>query len=172
LVTAAGGSVGGFAIQLAAAAGASAVVGVCSRDKAQQVQSLGATDVVDYKKQGIDAWVRENPQEREFDLVVDCVGGDSMLGLWTAVKDGGGIISVCDMPDRLRPEGTAKQSATSKFFIVQSLGGQLADISRLLEQGRLKPLIDSVYEFDDYQKAFDKLDQRTARGKIVVKVSI
>lgn len=172
LVTAAGGSVGGFAIQLAASAGASAVVGVCSTDKVEQVQSLGATDVVDYKKQGIDVWVKENPQDREFNLVVDCVGGDSMVGLWTAVKDGGQIISVSDMPDRLRPEGTTKKSATSKFFIVESLGSQLADISRLLEEGRLKPLVDSVYEFNEYQKAFDKLDRRTARGKIVVKVSI
>ncbi|OAQ63672.1 reticulon-4-interacting protein [Pochonia chlamydosporia 170] len=172
LITAAGGSVGGFAIQLAAAAGAGAVVGVCSGDKAEQVYGLGASAVVDYKKQSIDSWVTESAADREFDLIVDCVGGDAMRAFFTAVKDGGEIISVSDFPDRMRPEGNNKKLKKSEFFIVKSLGSQLSEIGRLIEQGRIKALVDSVYDFDDFEAAFTKLDQRTAKGKIVIKVNV
>ncbi|KAK2616297.1 hypothetical protein QQS21_000731 [Conoideocrella luteorostrata] len=172
LITAAGGSVGGFAIQFAAGAGAGSVVGVCGTDKLEQVRSLGASSVVDYKKQILESWVEENTSEREFDLVIDCVGGETMIGLWRAVKDGGEFISVSDMPDRLRPEGNTKKLKKSEFFIVKSLGSQLAHIARLVDQGRVKALVDSVYEFEDFQKAFDKLDRRSAKGKIVIKIDV
>lgn len=76
------------------------------------------------------------------------------------------------MPDQLRPEGVAKTLKKSEFFIARSLGSQLADALRGLEQGRVKPLVDSVYAFEDYQEAFDKLDQRRARGKIAIRVSV
>ncbi|GAO16604.1 uncharacterized protein UV8b_01468 [Ustilaginoidea virens] len=172
MVTAAGGSVGGFAVQFAAAAGAAAVVGVCSADKAEQVVALGATAVVDYKRQRLQSWVQENPEDRQFDLVVDCVGGDAMADLWAAVKDGGEIISVSDLPDRMRPAGNTKTLKKSEFFIVESLGAQLAEIAHLVGQGRVRALVDSVYAFEDFQAAFDKLDRRTAKGKIVIKVGM
>lgn len=172
LVTAAGGSVGGFAVQLAAAAGADMVVGVCGTDKVEQVLALGASAVVDYKKQKLESWVDEDPENREVDVVIDCVGGDTMTGLWRAIKDGGNFISVSDRPERMRPEGNPKRLNKSEFFIVKSLGSQLTEIAQLVGQGSLKPLVDSVYEFEDYQKAFDKLGQKSARGKIVIKVAV
>ncbi|CEJ91077.1 hypothetical protein VHEMI06815 [[Torrubiella] hemipterigena] len=171
LITAAGGSVGGFAVQLAAAAGVSAVVGVCSGGKAERVRSLGATSIIDYTSTSVLQWREKHGGADEFDLIVDCVGGDTMVGLWAAVKDGGEFISVSDFPDRLRPQDGKKALTKSKFFIVQSLGVQLAEIARLLENKTLQPLVDSVYEFDQFQEAFDKLDTRTAGGKIVIQVN-
>ncbi|KAG5984973.1 hypothetical protein E4U55_002380 [Claviceps digitariae] len=172
LITAAGGSVGGFAVQLAAASGVHMIVGVCGTDKVEQVLGLGATVVVDYKKQKLESWVDENPEDREVDIVIDCVGGDTMTGLWRAIKDGGNFISISDSPDRMRPKGNTKRLNKSEFFIVKSLGSQLTEIAQLVGQGLIKPLVDSVFEFEDYQKAFDKLDQKSARGKIVIKVAV
>ncbi|KAG5928863.1 hypothetical protein E4U42_007841 [Claviceps africana] len=172
LITAAGGSVGGFAVQLAAAAGADMVVGVCGTDKVQQVLGLGATAVLDYKKERLESWVAESPEDREVDVVIDCVGGYTMTGLWRAIKNGGSFISIADSPDRMKPEGSSKRLKKSIFFIVKSLGSQLAEIAQLVGGGLIKPLVDSVYEFEDYQKAFEKLDQKSARGKIVIKVAV
>ncbi|KAG5951401.1 hypothetical protein E4U53_003186 [Claviceps sorghi] len=172
LITAAGGSVGGFAVQLAAASGADMINGVCGTDKVEHVLGLGATAVLDYKKQTLESWVDESPEDREVDIVIDCVGGDTMTGLWRAIKDGGSFISISDLPDRMKPEGNVKRLKKSVFFIVQSLGSQLTEIAQLVVQGSIKPLVDSVYEFENYQKAFDKLDQKSARGKIVIKVAV
>lgn len=173
LITAAGGSVGGFAIQFAAAAGAQAVVGVCSTGKVAGVLKLGATAVVDYHKESVAAWMAPDRGERrnEFDLVLDCVGGESAADLWEAVRDGGDFISISDMPDRLRPADNTKVLRKSQFFIVQSLGMQLAKIARVMATGCVRPLVDSVYEFEDFQAAFAHLDRRSANGKIVIRVS-
>ncbi|KAG5952288.1 hypothetical protein E4U57_006256 [Claviceps arundinis] len=172
LITAAGGSVGGFAVQFSVCSGAKLIVGVCGTDKVEQVLGLGATTVVDYKKQKLENWVDENPKDREVDIVIDCAGGDTMAGLWRAIKDGGDFISISDVPDRLRPAENVKELKRSKFFIVSSLGSQLTEISQLLDHGLVKPLLDSVYAFEDYQQAFLKLDQGSAKGKIVIKVAI
>ncbi|KAG6037497.1 hypothetical protein E4U41_005064 [Claviceps citrina] len=91
--------------------------------------------------------------------------GPGLRDLWRAVKDGGDLISVSDLPHRMRPEGCAKKLNRSEFFIVKSLGSQLTEIAHLVARGLVRPLVDSVYELEDYQKAFDKLDQRSARGK-------
>lgn len=169
LITAAGGSVGGFAVQLAAAAGVSEVVCVASGTKSKQVLSLGATASIDYKTTSIEEWVKEKGGGKKFDVVIDCVGGtETLTALWAVVKDDGYLISVSDWPDRGRPK--EKASVTSKFFIVQTNGGQLAEIAKLLEKGSLRPLVDSTVDFADFQAAFDRLDTRTASGKIVIKV--
>ena len=68
LVVGASGGVGHISVQIARAAGAT-VVGVCSERNATLVSSLGAHDVIDYKKP--DPYRGQAP----FDIVLDCVGG-------------------------------------------------------------------------------------------------
>ena len=172
LITAAGGSVGGWAVQFAAAAGAGAVVAVNSGSKADFVRGLGATEVVDYHKVTVDAWVAEDPAAREVDLVVDCIGGPTMRNLWAALKDGGTFVSISMPPDMVKPEGYAKTPAKSAFFIVEPLGSQLGDIAKLIDAGGFKPLVDSVVEFEQFQEAFDKVESRKTSGKVIIKVSV
>ena len=50
-------------------------------------------------------------------------------------------------------------------------GEQLAEIARLLGEGRCKPVVDSVWDFEDYGKAFERLDGGHAKGKVVIKVA-
>lgn len=50
-------------------------------------------------------------------------------------------------------------------------GGQLAEISRLLDEGQCKAVVDSVWDFEDYEGAFERLDGGHARGKVVIKLS-
>lgn len=172
LITAAGGSVGGWAVQFASAAGAGAVVAVNSGSKEQFVRNLGATEVVDYTKVTVDAWAAENPVDREVDLVVDCIGGPTMKNLWHALRNGGTFVSITMPPDMVKPEGYTKTPADSVFFIVEPLGSQLADIARLIDAGGFKPLVDSVMVFEEFQQAFDKVESRRTSGKVVIKVSI
>jgi len=87
LVTAASGGVGVWTVQLAKLAGAY-VVATCGTGNVDVVRGLGADEVLDYRKTDIAAWVAEDRQ-REFDIVIDCVGKKVLEECWTVVKEGG-----------------------------------------------------------------------------------
>ncbi|KAM7193786.1 Reticulon-4-interacting protein 1, mitochondrial [Naviculisporaceae sp. PSN 640] len=170
LVTGAAGGVGSWAVQFASLAGAKGVVAVCGGDKESVVKELGANEVVNYRETSIEQWVGEDLERREVDLVVDMIGGASLRGCWTAVKNGGSLVSVNTPPDMVKPEGLQKE-VHSLFFIVEPLGSNLAEIGELIEAGKVRPLVDSVWEFDQFEKAFERLESGHAKGKIIIKVS-
>ncbi|KAB5513338.1 hypothetical protein GE09DRAFT_1162618 [Coniochaeta sp. 2T2.1] len=168
LVTGAAGGVGSWAVQFAALAGAR-VVGVCGAGKEGIVRELGAGEVVDYTRTSVEEWVAED-KGSEVDLVVDCVGGKALEGAWRAVKDGGSIVSVYCEPETVRPAGLEKVLSKSLFFILETSGAQLGEIAKLLEAGKARPLVDSVWPLDEFEKAFERLDSGRARGKVVIKI--
>lgn len=173
LITGASGAVGGWAVQLARAARVGRIIAVGSgeEDKVAAMRALGATDVLDYKTTRTSSWVEEDKTGREVDLVVDCVGGKGLADLWTAVKDGGHIASVSTDPEGARPAGT-KAKSTGQFFIVSPLGSNLELIGALLEKGVVRPLLDTVYPFERFQEAFDRVESgKGGMGKVVVSVS-
>ncbi|KAK4153519.1 zinc-binding dehydrogenase-domain-containing protein [Chaetomidium leptoderma] len=159
-------------VLLAALAGAQAVVAVCGRGKEEAVRQLGATEVVDYTKTSIEEWVMAGDSAaREVDLVIEMVGGTTLMGCWAAVKEGGTMITINTPPEYGKPEGMKKELAKALFFIVKPLGSNLAEISELVEAGRVRPTVDSVWEFADYKKAFERLESGHAKGKVIIKVS-
>ncbi|KXX82647.1 Reticulon-4-interacting protein 1, mitochondrial [Madurella mycetomatis] len=171
LVTGAAGGVGSWVVQLAALAGAKAVVAVCGPGKEEAVRELGATEVVNYRETSIEEWVAVDPAARECDLIIEMVGGKTLTGCWAAVRDGGSMICINTPPDVGKPAGLNKTLSKGLFFIVEPLGSNLARIGELIEVGRLRPTIDSVWEFADFEKAFERLDSGHAKGKIIIKVS-
>ncbi|KAK0646971.1 hypothetical protein B0T16DRAFT_429602 [Cercophora newfieldiana] len=171
LVTGAAGGVGSWIVQLAALAGAKGVVAVCSGDGEAAVRKLGATEVVDYRKISTEDWAKADPAAREVDLVIDMIGGKTLTGCWTALREGGVIISINTPPDAVKPAGLEKNASRSFFFIVEPLGKNLEEIGELIGAGKVRPTVDSVWEFADFKKAFARLDSGHAKGKIVIKVS-
>ena len=171
LITAAGGGVGSWALQLARLAGVGGIVAVAGPTKGDLVRERGATEVVDYSKATIEEWVAQDPAVREVDLVFDGVGGKTLAGCWAAVKEGGAIVGINTAPAAVKPAGLKKQVAKDLFFIVKSQDSNLADIAELVNAGKLKPVIDSVYDFDDFEKAFAVVQDGHATGKVVIKVS-
>ncbi len=81
------------------------------------------------------------------------------------------MVGINTPPDMLKPAGLDKELAKSIFFIVEPLGSNLAEIGELIEAGRVRPVVDSVWEFADYEKAFERLESGHAKGKIIIKVS-
>ncbi|KAJ3327846.1 hypothetical protein HDU93_001782 [Gonapodya sp. JEL0774] len=175
LVTAAGGSVGSWAVQFASAAGVGAVVAVCSGAKATVVKSLGATEVVDYTKQSISSWVKQDPTQRQVDLILDCIGGETLVSAWDAIKDGGTFLGIVADPSSVKPPACTKSPAVAKWFLVQPLGSDLKVIAELIDKsdgGKFVPLVDRVLPLEDINSAFEIVEGRHARGKVVVAVSV
>ncbi|KAK3944355.1 hypothetical protein QBC46DRAFT_375061 [Diplogelasinospora grovesii] len=170
LVTGAAGGVGSWVVQLAARAGAKHIVAVCGPGKEGAVRQLGATEVVNYQQSSIEEWVAINAAARECDLVIDVVGGRTLVGCWAAVRADGALISINTPPDMVKPADLDKKLTKSLFFIVEPLGSNLARIGELIRAGKVRPVIDSVWAFGEYNKAFEKLESGHSRGKIVIKV--
>lgn len=169
-IAGAGTTVGSWAVQFAALAGAGAVIALASGSGEERIKGLGATEIVDYTKSTAEAWVREDTQ-REVDLVVDCIGGASMGHLWAVVKDGGAFVSICGDPFAVKPQGNDKKLKKCGFFVVESLGTQLSELVGLVEAGKAKPIVDGVYGFEQFAEAFDRVESRKAKGKVVINVS-
>lgn len=168
LVDAAAGGVGVWLVQLARIAGLHVVAQIGSAENDKFVRELGASETVDYKTESLKAWAERGGQ---VDIVVDSLGGKTLEDAWFAVKDGGALIGIFEPPEGRRPVELKGKVVKNNFFIMKPNGEQLAVISKLLDEGQCKPVVDSVWNFEDYAKAFEKLDEGHAKGKVVIKVT-
>jgi NADPH:quinone reductase-like Zn-dependent oxidoreductase len=153
LIHGAAGGVGQFATQLARWQGAY-VIGTTSGDK-DAVLALGADEVVG----------RNAADMERVDLVFDTVGGEALAASGEVINDGGRIVSIAEEP----PRELSKQ-ADASYFIVAPNRSQLTELARLVDEGALKPLIDSVFPLAAAQRAFERVAEPGKRGKVVLRV--
>jgi NADPH:quinone reductase-like Zn-dependent oxidoreductase len=169
LVTAASGSVGVWGIQLAREAGLE-IVGTCGTSNVEFVKSLGAQTVLDYTKTSLLDWVSEDLEARGFDVVFDCIGGQTLTDSWKCARRGGKVISVAEPPDPKKPTDGVADAVEGVWFIVKANGPALAEVTSLIEEGKCKPVVDSVYTLEQFKEAFDRLEGGHAKGKVVLTV--
>ena len=159
LVQGGAGAVGVFAIQLARLRDAY-VIATASARNLDFVRELGAERVINYQSA---------PFEREageVDVVFDTVGGETLRRSWSVLKPNGRMVAIASDGEQATDERT-KQA----FFIVEPNHSQLKDIGRLLDEGRLKPVVDAVVPFAEVPAAFaGKTEKKQGRGKVVVEV--
>lgn len=168
LITAAAGGVGVWAVQLAKAVGVKEIIAVCGTSNVEFVKALGATEVIDYKKQTLGAWAAA--ADRKPDVILDMVGGQTLSDAWYAIKQTGKLISVHSHPERCRPAELSNKYAVSLFFILEPRGWELEKIAGLIEAGEAKAVVDSVWKLEQFKEAFAKVETGHARGKVVIKV--
>ena len=170
LVTAASGGVGIWLVQLATLLGAE-VVATCGSRNVELVKSLGAKEVLDYRVVDLKEWATQSPSNK-VDVVVDCVGGKTLGDAWWAVKDGGVVLSIYQPPLQVRPDGFDSEGVKDLFFVMQPVRRQLEEISKLVEKGLCRGLVDSVWPLEQYEEVFKRLDGGHAKGKIVFDLSL
>lgn len=183
-IPAGSGGIGTFAIQLAKHLGAK-VGTTTSTGNVDLVQSLGADEVIDYKKQEFEEILRD------YDVVLGTVRGDAIEKSLRILKSGSTVISLIGPPDAAfaRAHGmnffmkfvfgllsrkiirhARKRGVEYSFLFAHSDGRQLAEIGKLLEAGRIRPVIDKVFPFDQAKEALAYLEKGRAKGKVVVQV--
>jgi NADPH:quinone reductase-like Zn-dependent oxidoreductase len=179
LIHAGSGGVGSLAIQYAKAQGAF-VYTTTSTTNLAWVKALGADRVIDYKTEDYRSIAKD------VDIVLDTLGQNYTLESFEVIKQGGIVVSVVGpldepsanmlgMSDYKLPETLAKASndrkADYKFILMHPNGAHLNEIKSLIEDEKIKPIIDRVYPFSESVEAFTHLATGRAKGKIVVKVS-
>jgi NADPH:quinone reductase-like Zn-dependent oxidoreductase len=176
LIHAGSGGVGSFAIQYAKAKGAY-VYTTTSTNNVAWVKAIGADRVIDYKKEDYKSIVSE------LDIVFDTLGGDYTTEAFQVIKVGGKVTSISSILDEetagimgiegyQMPEDFSKliteKSATYKFTWIQPNSEQLDEISSMVKEGKIKPIIDKVYAFGDGIEAYLYLATGRAKGKVII----
>lgn len=169
LVTAASGGVGIWLIQLARLAGVE-VTGTCGPSNVDFVSSLGANVVLDYTKTDFAKWATSESNQHQFDLVVDCIGGQTLPEAWKCAKQGVIVVSVAEPPEGKRPAEGVAADVKGVWFIVEANREQLIRITEMIEQGKCRGEIDRVYALEEWKEAFERLEGGHARGKVVLKL--
>ncbi|HEQ3524209.1 TPA: NADP-dependent oxidoreductase [Bacillus cereus] len=184
LIHAGSGGVGTFAIQLAKIMGA-IVTTTASEAGANLVTSLGADEIINYKTEKFEDILKN------YDAVFDTIGGATLEKSFNIIKSGGNIVSVSGMPNaRFGKEfGSGffktllfslaskkltaleeKHNAQYSFLFMKPSGDQLRTIANYIEAGKIKPVIDRVFPFEDAQKAMEYSESGRAKGKLIVKI--
>jgi NADPH:quinone reductase-like Zn-dependent oxidoreductase len=124
------------------------------------VRSLGADDVIDY--------TREDFSTRGgFDVVLDGAGGDATLKSLAVLRRGGFLASIAGPVDQRE---AARLGVRAAFVGVNSSGKRLADLARMVDSGRLKTLVSTVFPLRDAAEALALSRTGHVRGKIVLDI--
>jgi NADPH:quinone reductase-like Zn-dependent oxidoreductase len=183
-IQAGSGGVGTFAIQLAKHLGAT-VATTTSMANAALVKSLGADVAVDYKTQDFERVLRD------YDVVLNSQDGKTLEKSLRVLKRGGKLISISGPPDpefgkevaapgfvrlvmRLLSSGVRRKArglgVGYSFLFMKSSGSQLREITRLIEAGAIRPVIDRVFPFASTNEALAYVEAGRAKGKVVIRI--
>ena len=182
-IQAGSGGVGTFAIQLAKHLGA--FVATTSTANVDWVKRLGADIVIDYKKDDFENILHD------YDVVLNSQDSATLAKSLSVLKPGGKLISISGPPDpafgeeigapwwlksimRLLSFGIRRKAKRRKvsfsFLFMKANGGQLREISALIDAGAIHPVVDQVFPFESTPAAMDYVETGRAKGKVVIKM--
>ncbi|MGW0584796.1 zinc-binding dehydrogenase, partial [Streptomyces sp. NPDC002920] len=148
---------------------------------------LGADVVVDYKKQAFETVLHD------YDVVLDSLGGKTLQKSLDVLKPGGQVISVAGPPDaafarelganpvirlamsalsfRIRRRAR-RRNVSYSFLFMKASGDQLRELTPLIEAGKIRPVVDTVFPFESAREALAYTEAGRAKaGKVVVRMT-
>jgi alcohol dehydrogenase len=179
LILGASGGVGVCCLQLAKLAGAEVIACAGTDAKAQRLMELGADKTINYVKNDFMEETfklygkptrRGGGTDRGVDVVVNYTGGDTWVKSMKVLKVGGRLLT-CGATAGFDPKEDIRFIWTFELKVLGSNGWARSDIITLLElvqQGKLKVLVDKVYKLADAREALRVIEDREVFGKIVV----
>lgn len=183
-IQAGSGGVGTVAIQLAKHLGA-VVATTTGASNLALVKSLGADVAIDYKTQDFEDVLHG------YDVVLNSQDGTTLAKSLRVLHSGGQLISISGPPDpafgqhisapgfvrlvlRLLSAGIRRKAQRRgvdyAFLFMRANGGQLGEITRLVEAGAIRPVVDRVFAFEQTNEALAYVEAGRAKGKVVIKM--
>ena len=182
LIHAGSGGVGTYAIQLAKHLGAT-VATTTGTSNVDWVRDLGADVVIDYRKQDFESVVHD------YDVVLDSQGGDTLAKSLRVLKPGGIAIGIAGPPDPdfarqlgrqvpLLPvmallswktrRAARRRGVRYSFLFMRASGAQLGEITKLIDAGVLRPIVEQTYPFAEAPQALAHVEGGRSKGKVVI----
>lgn len=171
MVQAAGSGAGSAVIQIAKLFNARVIATVGDDWKKTRAEDIGADVVVNHRNEDFVQAVKEATGGEMADIAVDHVGGETFGRSLSCLKRGGKLVTFGGTSGdeaRLNLRRVFGKNITIHGVYVGPKSAFLQCLS--LMPRKLRPVIDSVFEFKDARKAYEKLLSRQVFGKIVVRV--
>ncbi len=165
MIVGASGGVGVLALQVAKIIGAE-VTAVCSGRNVDVVRELGADRVIDYTCEEV---LQPNDY---YDVIYDAVGSQDLAKAKNQLTDGGVYVTLVPVPgiDFFLPGQTERVAGKGYFVAWTPRAVDLDVLAGWVREGRLMPVIDSVFPLDDIRKAHERSESLRSVGKIVLQV--
>ena len=173
LVIGAGGGIGTAAVQVAKANGAKVIAVTSSEEKERVLKNIGADHVVNYKENpdwGKAVYVLNGKQG--VDITVDSTGEKVWEQAIRSLKKGGVLVN-CGATSGYKGMTNLRLLFWNQITIYGSTMAndtEFFEAMALFVQGKVKPVIDKVYDFADIQKAHQRLESEDHIGKIVIRI--
>jgi NADPH:quinone reductase-like Zn-dependent oxidoreductase len=173
------GGVGHVAVQIARAFGAE-VFATGSAGQQAIIESFGAT-FIDYRKSSVEDYVAEHTGGEGFDIVYDTVGGETLDASFKAARVYEGHVVSCLGwgQHSLAPLSFRAATYSGVFTLLPLLTGKggehhgqiLRDAAKLIEAGKLKPLLDPrQFTLQTAEAAHELLAGGAAQGRLVIEI--
>lgn len=183
-IQAGSGGVGTIAIQLAKHLGAT-VATTASEKSFTMLKNLGADVLIDYKKEDFESILKD------YDIVLNSQDAKTLEKSLRILKPGGKVISISGPPTpdfakamgapwfvkvilSLLSSGIRKKAAKLgvhySFLFMRAQGEQLSQITKLIESGVIKAVLDKTFPFEQTNDALEYVESGRAKGKVVVKI--
>lgn len=170
LIHAGAGGVGSFAIQLARSIGAR-VLTTCSARSLAFVETLGPDVIIDYGREDVTARVLEETGGEGVDVVLDTIGGDALEQAARLLRPHGRLATIVDVPRGQNLLEFWPKNLNLHFVFTEQHRTKLEALGQLVERGKLRPYLDSVYPLSQVAEAHRKIEAGGVRGKIVLSLA-
>ena len=174
------GGVGHIAVQLAKSCGAKVYTTVLKNEDISLAKSFGADEVINAKEEDVEKYVARLTQGKGFDVVFDTVGGSNLdRSLFAAAMNGDVVTTVARSTHDLTPMHNKGLSLHVVFMLLPILTGIgreehgkiLSKVAEIVNQGKIKPLIDPhQFTLDQIGDAHKLLESGKAQGKVVLSI--
>ncbi|MHA2503467.1 MAG: zinc-binding dehydrogenase, partial [Candidatus Kariarchaeaceae archaeon] len=175
LVTGSGGGVGTISVQIAIELGGRVIALTSNKDKESNARELGAEHVINYRENpewGKEVW--EYSGRTGVDIVIDSSGEKVFPQAIRALAKGGRYVT-CGATTGTKGEVNLALLFWKQLSILGSTMSSHAEFEEVMDlffQGRIAPVIDSVYTFDKVTEAHKRLEDPEHMGKIVIDMEL
>lgn len=171
------GGVGHLGVQFAKIAGAEVFATVSSEQQAEIVKKMGADHVINYKTEIVEDFINIHTNGKGFDVVFDTIGNENLENSFKAAKLNGTVVTTSSLLEiNLTPVHLKGLDFKVVFMLIPMLhnvskerhGEILKQVATWVEQGKVKPLIDSKFSFENVGLAHQRAESGQILGKVVI----
>jgi NADPH:quinone reductase-like Zn-dependent oxidoreductase len=172
LILGAAAGVGTACIQIAKVTGARVIAAAGSSKKLELCRKLGADVLINYNEEDLVSKVQRVTGKKGVEVCVDYIGKDTWVKSLQTLAKGGRLVT-CGATTGFDPKTDIRHIFFRQLEVIGSTMGtknELLAPLRLIFDGKMSPVIDSVFQLEDTADAHKMMEDRKVLGKIVIRV--
>jgi NADPH:quinone reductase-like Zn-dependent oxidoreductase len=170
LVLGASSGVGSAAVQIAKLIGAHVIASVGDQQKVPKAQAIGADEVLNHRQEELAQRTRDLTRGRGVDVVFEHIGPETWSKSISCLAKNGTLVT-CGATSGAEAKMDLRYIYTRQLRLIGAYvgtRGELMTLIKLLEQGKLKPQIDTVISLAEARKGHEIIEGRKHFGKVVL----